>query len=185
MGRDIDKALDLPNLPSNVRQGVVKGLDEHLIAPAKQVPNRVVAGVKKIFKRGEAIFAPDYTADQLKGMGVYHEVYGPAGTPRLASLSKWPEHWYHKEDPWGWLQWYNRYSKGRRIDDDGRQIKRWAAFKARHGGKAFQENPTPRRAYALRNWGVDPVKLLNDENKKIQLIEAMEAYKNKKYNKSL
>jgi len=134
-------------------------------------------------KSAETLFTPDYTPAQLKEMGVYHEVYGPAGTPRLASLSKWPEHWYHKEDPWGWLQWYNRYGNGRRIDDDARQIKRWSAFKARHGGKAFQENPTPRRAYALRNWGIDPVKLLNNEEKKVKLIEAMENYRNQQYKK--
>ena len=134
-------------------------------------------------KQGELNFAPDYTPAQLKEMGAYHEVYGPKGTPRLASLSKWPEHWYHKEDPWGWLQWYARYSGGRRMEDDTRQIKRWRAFKARHGGRAFQENPTPRRAYALRNWGIDPVKLLNDEKKQVKLIEAMDKYRSKKYEK--
>ena len=126
-------------------------------------------------------FTPDYTPEQLKAMGVYGEVYGPKSAPRLASLPQWPEHWYNEADPHGWLQWYNRYSKGRRIEDDDRQIKRWKAFKARHGGKAFQENPTPRRAFALRNWGVDPVQLLKDRNKKKELAEAMEQYKNKKY----
>lgn len=129
-----------------------------------------------------ADFSPDYTPQQLKEMGAYREVYGPAGTPRLASLSKWPAHWYHKEDPWGWLQWYQRYSQGRRIDDDSRQIKRWAAFKARHGGKAFRENPTPRRAYALRNWAIDPTKLVDDPE---SLQKAMESYKAKQYRLSL
>lgn len=126
-------------------------------------------------------FSPDYTPEQLKAMGVYGEVYGPKDAPRLASLPEWPKHWYNEADPHGWLQWYNRYSKGRRIDDDERQIKRWNAFKARHGGKMFQENPTPRRAFALRNWAVDPVQLLQDKNKKKDLIEAMEQYRAKKY----
>lgn len=134
-------------------------------------------------EKAAADFAPDYTPAQLKEMGAYHEVYGPKGTPRLASLSKWPEHWYHKEDPHGWLQWYARYSGGRRMEDDTRQIKRWRAFKARHGGRAFQENPTPRRAYALRNWGIDPVKLLKDEKKQVKLIEVMNEYRSKKYEK--
>ena len=126
-------------------------------------------------------FSPDYTPEQLKEMGAYKEVYGPKDGPRLASLKEWPQHWYNEADPHGWLQWYNRYSKGRRIDDDERQIKRWKAFKARHGGKAFQENPTPRRAFALRNWGVDPVQLLKDKKKRKELETAMEQYKAKKY----
>jgi hypothetical protein len=164
------------------KKQAVKFLDKHLIDPAKQTPNKLknkaVQRLKNIFKRGEATFTPDYSPVQLKEMGAYHEVYGPKGTPRLASLSKWPSHWYHKEDPWGWLQWYQRYSQGRRIEDDARQIKRWAAFKARHGGKAFRENPTPRRAYALRNWAIDPTKLVDDPG---SLQKAMEAYRNKKY----
>lgn len=126
-------------------------------------------------------FSPDYTPEQLKAMGVYGEVYGPKDAPRLASLPEWPKHWYNEADPHGWLQWYNRYSKGRRIDDDERQIKRWMAFKARHGGKMFQENPTPRRAFALRNWAVDPVQLLKDKKKRKELEIAMEQYRAKKY----
>jgi len=126
-------------------------------------------------------FKPDYSPGELKEMGVYGEVYGPKAAPRLASLPEWPAHWYHKEDPHGWLQWYKRYSEGRRMEDDERQIKRWKAFKARHGGNAFQSNPTPRRAYALRNWAIDPKKLVKDP---ADLEKVMEAYKSKKYEKT-
>lgn len=127
-------------------------------------------------------FLPDYTPDQLREMGVYKEVYGPADAPRLASLPQWPAHWYNEADPHGWLQWYDRYSRGRRIDDDKRQIKRWLAFKARHGGKAFRENPTPRRAYALRNWGIDASKLVDDPE---SLKTVMDEYKQKQYSKKM
>jgi len=41
-----------------------------------------------------------------------------------------------------------------------------------------------RRAFALRNWGIDPVKLLEDPEKRKQLAKAMEIYKDKKYNKA-
>jgi hypothetical protein len=127
-------------------------------------------------------FLPDYTPEQLKEMDVYKEVYGTKDAPRLASLPEWPAHWYNEADPHGWLQWYDRHSKGRRIEDDKRQIKRWISFKARHGGKAFRENPTPRRAFALRNWGIDPAKLVDDPE---ALKAVMDEYKTKKYNKKM
>ena len=126
-------------------------------------------------------FKPDYTPEQLKEMGVYREVYGKKDGPRLASLEAWPAHWYHPEDKMGWLEWYKKYSDGRRMEDDNRQINRWIGFKARHGGPAFQDNPTPRRAYALRNWGIDATKLVSDPK---ALSEAMAAYKAQKYKDS-
>jgi hypothetical protein len=114
-------------------------------------------------------------------MGVYEEVYDRT-KPRLASLNSWPEHWFHPDDKMGWLEWYKKYNSGRRMEDDKRQIKRWIAFKARHGGKAFQENPTPRRAYALRNWAIDPAKLVKDPEA-LKLV--MDEYKQKQYSKSM
>jgi len=133
--------------------------------------------IKKADIHGE--FQPDYTPNQLKEMGAYGEVYGPKTAPRLASLPEWPQHWYHPADPHGWLQWYKRYSEGRRMEDDERQIKRWKAFKARHGGNAFRSNPTPRRAYALRNWAIDPTKLVKNPE---ALKKLMDEYRARKYN---
>ena len=68
-------------------------------------------------------FLPDYTPEQLAEMGVYEEVYDRT-KPRLASLNSWPEHWFHPDDKMGWLEWYKKYSSGRRMEDDKRQIKR-------------------------------------------------------------
>lgn len=144
------------------------GLNQDNIKPEGQM---VPAELQEKFK-------PDYTPEQLQEMGVYREVYGKKDGPRLASLESWPSHWYHPEDKMGWLEWYKKYSAGRRMEDDSRQIKRWIAFKARHGGPAFQENPTPRRAYALRNWGVDPTKLVDNPQ---ALSDAMNIYKSQKY----
>lgn len=106
-----------------------------------------------------AAFAPDYTPEQLENLGVYDALYRGQG-PRLASLGEWKPEWISEHDPKGWAQWYKRYTSGRRIpDEDTRQIKRWLSFKARHGGP-FVKNPTPRRGWALRNWGIDPSKLV-------------------------
>ena len=107
-------------------------------------------------------FQPDYTPEQLEHLGVYDSLYRNQG-PRLASLGEWKPEWVTEHDPKGWAQWYKRYSSGRRIpEEDERQMKRWASFKARHGG-SFVSNPTPRRGWALRNWGVDPAKLVTNE----------------------
>jgi superfamily II DNA or RNA helicase len=105
-------------------------------------------------------FQPDYTPGQLHGMGVYKSLYEQEG-PRLASLGEWKPEWVTEHDPKGWLEWYQNYNAGRRIpDEDMRQIKRWASFKARHGGP-FVKKPSPRRGWALRNWAIDPEKLVS------------------------
>jgi hypothetical protein len=93
-------------------------------------------------------------------MGVYKSLYEQEG-PRLASLGEWKPEWVTEHDPKGWLAWYQNYNSGRRIpDEDIRQIKRWANFKSRHGGP-FVKNPSPRRGWALRNWAIDPEKLVS------------------------
>jgi hypothetical protein len=122
-------------------------------------------------------FQPDYTPEQLENLGVYDALYrGKA--PRIASLGEWKPEWISEHDPKGWAQWYKRYASGRRIpDEDERQIKRWLSFKARHGGP-FAKNPTPRRGWALRNWGIDPAKLVAAEQAN-SVTEMLDDYKSK------
>lgn len=167
-------------------EGDVEGANElknYLMQVSPYLANNTQESLSKVSSEDMSTsFLPDYTPDQLKEMGVYKEVYGTKDAPRLASLPQWPAHWYNEADPHGWLQWYDRYSKGRRIEDDKRQIKRWLAFKARHGGKAFKSNPTPRRAFALRNWGIDPTKLVEDPE---SLKTVMDEYKQKQYSKKM
>lgn len=43
-----------------------------------------------------------------------------------SSLEDWEDSgWIDKQDPYGWFQWYCRFYRGRRTDDDERQIDRW------------------------------------------------------------
>lgn len=127
-------------------------------------------------------FAPDYTPGQLHRMGVYKALYEKDG-PRLASQGEWKPEWVTEHDPKGWLQWYQNYNSGRRIpDEDMRQIKRWASFKARHGGP-FVKNPTPRRGWALRNWGIDPAKLVTSKSRDgvVNMLSQYQEQELKKY----
>lgn len=104
-------------------------------------------------------FQPDYSAEEMQSLGIPAALYQGQG-PRLASLPSWKQEWLSPHDPDGWVQWYSRYSDGRRLpEEDARQIKRWLSFRARHGS-AFSKNPTPRRGWALRNWAIDPAKLV-------------------------
>lgn len=119
-------------------------------------------------------FQPDYTPEQLENLGVYDALYRGQG-PRLASLGEWKPEWISEHDPKGWAQWYKRYASGRRIpDEDARQMRRWLSFKARHGGP-FSKNPTPRRGWALRNWGIDPAKLVTNDARN-GVVEMLDKY---------
>lgn len=126
----------------------------------------------------QAGFDPDLTPDDMRES--YNTIYGSQG-PRLASMAQWPEHWLDDQDKQGWLQWYEAYSSGRRSEQDDRQIERWKSFKRRHGGP-FIKQPTPRRAYALRNWGIDATKMLPEEQQQ-EFSGEMEAYRRKAYMK--
>lgn len=104
-------------------------------------------------------FKPTLTPDEMEEMGevtarLYHKL-----KPRLASMAVWPTSWTTPDDSKGWVEWYQQFHQGRRSPDDARQIKRWLSFQARHGSQ-FKSRPTPRRAWAMVNWGIDPVALL-------------------------
>lgn len=51
-----------------------------------------------------------------------------------SSLEDWEKQgWINAQDPYGWVQWYCRFSAGRRSDDDARQVKRWMNFTGPNG----------------------------------------------------
>lgn len=118
-------------------------------------------------------FQPDIPGEAMQES--FDALY--AGTkPQLASMKEWPAEWLDDTAPLGWVEWYINYANGVRTDDDARQIRRWKSFKARHGSQ-LKKNPTPRRAYALRNWAIDPLKLIDDPEQRKELETSMEEYR--------
>ena len=75
----------------------------------------------------------------------------------------------NKIDPYGWFQWYFRYSLGRRSKDDKRQINRWEKIVSRFRGKLVKMIKTSGRKYddysvllkirqTLLHWGYELTK---------------------------
>lgn len=124
----------------------------------------------------EEEFKPDLSAEDMQS--AYDELYG-ADKPRLASMEHWPSKWIPEgSNPKGWVAWYIDYANGKRTPDDDRQIKRWKSFKRRHGSQ-FKLKPSPRRGYALRNWAINPLSLIEDESQRAEVEKMMEDYKHK------
>lgn len=120
------------------------------------------------------LFKPDFSPAQLEEKHVQARLYHKL-LPHVASMDKWPKEWTTDNDPQGWVEWFEQYHSGRRTTDDAWQIRRWLNFKARHG-KPFAKKPTPRRAWALTNWAIDPLKLLSPEQRPA-IEEAMESHR--------
>ena len=72
--------------------------------------------------------------DWLEGLNIKTQVASPDydisinkyGAKCGGSLEMWETSgWINKIDPYGWFQWYCRFYRGRRSDDDARQVGRW------------------------------------------------------------
>lgn len=136
----------------------------------------------KIKETDKIPFKPDLSPADLQDD--YNALYGKHG-PQLAGMKEWPDRWFAEgSNQLGWLDWYFNYFAGERSFDDERQIMRWKLFKARSGAK-FVKNPTPKAGYSLRLWGIDPLRLISDLDKRRELHEAMQAFKDKETAKSV
>jgi DNA-directed RNA polymerase beta subunit len=168
LGRQASGVQDLPFLPTMTPEEAMDALMDD--CPWME------AGYEAFEKQAADNMEDSLDPDDLQEE--YNSLYGRQG-PRLASMKKWPDKWIPEgSNELGWLAWYFDYARGKRTSDDERQILRWKSFKSRHG-QAFAKNPTPKRAFALRNWAIDPLKLLPDGMKE-DFEQEMDAYKEKK-----
>ncbi len=87
------------------------------------------------------------------------------GVDASQPLRVWREKgWIYPEDPRGWFQWYCRYYRGRRCDDDERQIKRWRAMRrhiaqVRLHCESGEFTCRRRQRQALLHWAYDSRKI--------------------------
>lgn len=61
--------------------------------------------------------------------------------------------WMHKDDPYGWFEWWCKYDMGRRGEDDRRQIARWSDF---CGTKGRWRNNIYSKVSSTEDWKVSP-----------------------------
>ena len=83
----------------------------------------------KEFKELEDIDRRYYCSD-------FHDIsLNKYGVKCGTSLRFWEsKRWINETDPYGWFQWYFRYWKRRRSEDDQRQIGRWKGTVSRFKG---------------------------------------------------
>jgi hypothetical protein len=107
----------------------------------------------------------EFPKSWYRGAKLCHVQHDPGlnffGVNASQPLSVWREkNWIYHEDPRGWFQWYCRYYRGRRSQDDERQIRRWKAMK-RHIAQIKKNcrkgdlSCRPKQRQALLNWAYD------------------------------
>ena len=62
--------------------------------------------------------------------------------------------WMHHDDPYGWFEWYCKYSNGRRHEDDNRQIRRWQDFCG--PGRGRWRNAIYKKIHLSGDWTISP-----------------------------
>jgi len=139
-------------------------------------------------------FKPTFTVEQMLYLGVFDGDYFHTDEDKKdlmnngevpfirdhnlfkPKMSKSMEHWIKMgwitpEDPLGWVQWYARYSNGRRIPElDKHQINRWKSYNARATAMCKKIgngdiNSCLGQRQALLHWACDPIPDIDVPNK--------------------
>jgi hypothetical protein len=84
----------------------------------------------------------EYPQSWFRGLDIPKEVTSPKYDKQVnlykvkcgSSLRDWENAgWIVEQDPYGWFQWYCRFYRGRRTEDDQRQIDRWLKIAGPNG----------------------------------------------------
>lgn len=137
-------------------------------------PKQAMKGLPKDWFKGLDIDTMVISSKYDKNVNKYKVKCG-------SSLEAWESSgWIHKQDPYGWFQWFCKYSTGRRTDDDERQIGRWLKLAGPNGrfrrtlmNKIIKEGTTyddfsisPVIRQVLLHWGYQLTKKDLDDYKK-------------------
>ena len=133
----------------------------------------------------------EYPKSWFRGMDIekklisskYDKNVNKYGVKCGSSLEDWEKsNWIVEDDPYGWFQWYCRFYRGRRIDDDERQIDRWlklagpnGRFRRRLMNEIIKKNKkyndpsvSPVIRQVLLHWGYELTKEDFEKYKKIK-----------------
>ncbi len=91
--------------------------------------------------------------DTMLTSPVYDPTVNKHGVKCGSSLQDWEsKNWIHKQDPYGWVQWYCRFYMGRRTADDARQISRWQKLAGPNGRFRVRASQSPVVRQTLLHW---------------------------------
>ena len=100
----------------------------------------------------------EFPASWWRGCGVidspvYDRTINQFSVRAGTSLEYWESRgWITRWDPYGWIQWYCRFFRGRRCPDDARQVDRWLRLAGARG--RFRNGRTPKKRQTLLHWAV-------------------------------
>ena len=93
----------------------------------------IASAVTNISYSAKGVLEDSVEKDWIQGLPMnmltsktYRATINKYGVKCGGSLGMWESSgWITPVDPYGWFQWYCRFYRGRRCDDDARQISRW------------------------------------------------------------
>ena len=89
---------------------------------------------KEVIKEFPKSWFKGLDIDKMVTSSKYDKKVNKYGVKCGSSLEAWETSgWMHEQDPYGWFQWYCRFYRGRRTDDDKRQIDRWLKLAGPNG----------------------------------------------------